>query len=131
MKTDKIVAMKFKEKLPLACPPAESVDVELSDVWRLLNKLEVDEKEFLSHTALEKENKRNICACRWSSCSLFEGEQNVNEMVKLPLYKRFAARAQLKIPQGSGLSLKKKNHIDFWAFDAFDFVLAVEKVVKR
>ncbi len=70
--------------------------------------------------------------CSWASCSLFEGDEHTANMMKLPFFKRFTARALLEIPAGSGRSLRGKNgHIDFWAYSGFLFCSVVQKVEPR
>lgn len=120
--------LKYKEDLPESCPLPDSQDEELTDVWRLLESSEPSPDSFDSHAARGRVNKQNVCECRWASCSLFAGDSQTAAMLKTPLYKRFAARAELKVPAGSGRSFKKKNHVDFWAYDSFDFAAAVVRV---
>ena len=118
----------FKEELPENCPLPESKDVELKDVWRLLRSTTPTEAAFQSQAAQKLPNKQNKCECGWASCSLFEGDKRTKDMMKLPLFKGFVARAEMQIPEGSGLSLKEGSHIHFWAFDHFSFTAAIVRV---
>lgn len=120
----------YKEKLPTVnCPLPESTDQELIDVWRFLKKVEVTEESFASHAAEGKPLRNGVDECRWASCSLFQGEQLTASMWKTPFFKKFAARALLNIPVGSGKALKQSNgHVDFWAYSSFLFTSSVVKV---
>jgi hypothetical protein len=125
--------LNFKEILPTdsVCPLPDSQDVELQDVWRFLESKNVSDECFFSHSKLGKPVHPEVGACRWASCSLFVGDTLTASMLKTQRFKRFAARALLSIPVGSGKSLDGGNHIDFWAFDHFDFAGAVQKVVPK
>lgn len=83
---------------------------------------------FDSHARKGKPVRAGVNPCQWASCSLISGEANSSAALKLPLYKRFNARAQLSIPSGSGRSFVKGTHVDFWAFAHFDFLASVKKV---
>lgn len=118
----------YKEKLPADCPLPEAKDVALTDVWRLLRLSTPTEACFESQAAQKIENKQNKCNCGWASCSFFEGDQYTKDLMKLPWCKNFVARAEVKVPVGSGFSKKEKNHVHFWAFDHFSFTNAIVRV---
>lgn len=119
----------YKEKLPNeCCPPPESKDVGLTDVWRFLRSSQPTEACFASHAAKNIENKKAVCPCKWASCSLYQGERNTKEMLKLQMFKNFVARAKVEIPAGSGHSKQDGTHVDFWEFDHFSFISAVVQV---
>lgn len=124
-----IMTLIFKENLPDNCPLPDSIEQELTDVWRFLEKVDVTEECFSSYAAQGKPVRKGVDECRWASCSLFQGDQLTASMIKTQMYKRFAARALLKIPEGSGRALKKDSgHVDFWAYSSFSFTSAIEKV---
>ena len=106
----------------------DSKEQDLNDVWRFLDSLDVTEDCFASHAAQGKPVRSGVDECRWASCSLFEGDQLTASMMKTPFYKRFAARAQLEIPAGSGRLRQNGGHIDFWAYSGFSFTSAVQRV---
>lgn len=118
----------FKEDLPANCPVGDSQDVALEDVWRFLYGGQATAECFHSHAAQGKEVPAGRDPCSWSSCSLFVGDDHTSAMLKLPRFKRFMARAQLSIPQGSGMSLLREQHVDFWAFSHFNFLSSVVRV---
>lgn len=120
--------LNFKENLPKKCPPSDSVDAELKDVWRFIKGTVASESCFCSFAKLNRENKSNVCPCRWASCSLYIGDRNTLEMMKLPKFKNFKARVEMNIPLGSGRSKTVDRHIDFWAYDSFSFLGAVTRV---
>lgn len=122
------MSLIFKEKLPENCPLPDSKDVELKDVWRLLRSTSPTEAAFESQAAQGIENKKNKCECGWASCSFFEGDKHTKDMMKLQWCRSFVARAEMKIPAGSGLSLKEGSHVHFWAFDNFCFTPAIVRV---
>ena len=123
------MTLTFKENLPDNCPLPDSTEQELTDVWRFLNSVSVEEECFASFAALGQPVRKGVDECRWASCSLFEGDSLTASMLKLPMYKRFMARAKLAIPVGSGRALREQNgHIDFWAYSGFSFTAAVLKV---
>lgn len=113
----------------------ETTEQELTDVWRFVAASDTEdltEDCFLSHSAKGKPLPKNIDACRWSSCSLFQGEEKTSSMLKLPAFKRYAARALLEIPARSGRALVgEKGHVDFWPYKEFYFKSAVKKVVPK
>ncbi len=119
----------FKETLPENCPLPDSTEQELTDVWRFLEKVDVTEECFSSYAAQGKPLRNGVDACSWASCSLFQGDKRTASMIKTPMYKRFAARALLNIPAGAGRVFKKSSgHVDFWAYNGFEFTSAIEKV---
>jgi hypothetical protein len=122
------MSLTYKEKLPENCPLPDSKDVELTDVWRLLRSGTPTEACFESQAAQKIENKKNKCECGWASCSFFEGEKYTKDLMKLPLFKKFVARAEMKVPAGSGLSMKEGNHVHFWAFEHFSFTQAIVRI---
>jgi hypothetical protein len=121
-------SLKYKENLPSNCPQTDSQDIELVDVWRFLEAKTPAETCFDSHAAKNRPNKKNLCECGWASCSLFIGDEFTAAMIKLPYCKKFVARAELKIPFGSGKSKVEDKHIDFWAYKGFDFLSSVVRV---
>ncbi|OWU80416.1 hypothetical protein [Phaeobacter sp. 22II1-1F12B] len=123
--------MKFKEDLPEDCPKSDSKDEVLSDVWRFLESEEYSAEDFVSHNGKGKGKPAKLCECRWASCSLFVGAKHTAAMLLLPQYKRFKARVELSIPKGSGLNKKNGTHVDFWAYENFDFTTATVRVLKK
>jgi hypothetical protein len=122
--------MAYAEPLPLRCPPPNAADVELVDVFRLVEAKTYSPKDFASHQALEKENKGNADACLWASCSLVrDPRKHIATWPRLRASCKFALK--LTIPVGSGKSLSKKlsNHIHFWAYAGFDTSSKVTGVV--
>lgn len=124
-------ALKFKEKLPENCPFPDSQDVALDDVWRFLEDTAVTPDCFDSHAKKGKPVHPKASACQWASCSLFIGDSYSAAALKLPRFKKFLGRALLSVPMGSGRSYIKEHHVDFWAFENFDFVACVKKVEAR
>lgn len=120
--------LMYKENLPANCPTADSHDAELEDVWRFLRGPDASAACFESHATQGKQVREGFDPCKWSSCSLFVGDSHTAAMLKLPRFKSFKARAELSIPQGSGVSLQKDEHIDFWAYDHFDFLSAIVRI---
>jgi hypothetical protein len=113
--------LKFKEELPEDCPFPDSQDVALEDVWRFLEGAEVTPGCFDSYSKKGKPVHPSATPCQWSSCSLFIGDSYSAAALKLPRFKKFLARALLSVPSGSGRSYIKEKHVDFWAFEHFDF----------
>lgn len=123
--------MGYLEPLPSSCPTPTAVDVQLVDVWRFLRGTVVANDSFCSHAALGHDNRRGVPECIWASCSLFVGDAKTKSMLKLPKFKNFQARAELRIPVGSGKSLRTGDHVDFWAYDTFSFAKAIVRVVPK
>ena len=120
--------MEFKEGLPDQCPPAEAVDNEWDEIYRLLPTKDYNADHFKSHAELGKSCHPNVCSCRWASCSLVF--DTTAALKKFPRFKKYNWAARMEIPKGSGMSQKtNKNHVDFWQKKSFDMTDAVKEVV--
>ena len=123
--------MKYKEKLPeTSCPPNESLEDSLSEVWRFIPEPTAKMEDFLSHNAKGHINRRNADECAFASCSLFNSIARVRELAKTQFFKKMHA-AELNIPKNSGkYTVGSKGHIDFWMYDSFDPLSAIVQVLK-
>ena len=119
----------YLEILPHDCPPDDAADVELKKVYRILRGSTANIEAFQSHAALKKPRPPAVCECRWHSCSLFECREKVQSIAKLPRFRQDDCRlAVLDIPRGSGRSSIKNKHVDFWAYDKFNFLASIVSI---
>ena len=123
--------MKFREALPPSCPPNAAQNIALSDVWRFIKSNTVQSDSFDSHAKRSLKKREGVSDCDHASCSLFIGNKTTERMLKLQKWRNFAARVELNIPAGSGLSISDGTHVHFWAFDSFSFSTAIVRVVER
>lgn len=123
--------MSFLENLPQNCPTPNSSNVALIDVWRFLKGTNAQASCFDSHAKRGLPKRPDVSECEHSSCSLFMGDDHTKQMLKLPKFKNFKARAELSIPAGSGMSLAEDSHVHFWAFSGFVFLSTVVRVEQK
>lgn len=119
--------LTYLEPLPPQCPPNDALDVAWDAVYRLIDSSQPGADAFKSYAALGDPMPLNFTDhCRWASCSLVLDPGKQKKYAKFKNTHHWAAR--LKIPQGSGKSKSKNNHIDFWCYADFDMHAAVEAV---
>lgn len=118
---------EFKEKLPKQCPPIDAEDRSYDEIWRALPETTPKPEHFLSKAATETCTLPDIDPCRFASCSMFTTKNSASKILGFPKY-RNGALAKLNLPVGAGLSKKKKQHVDFWAYAGFDFVGAILEI---
>ena len=117
----------YKEPLPEQCPPTSAEDREWTEIYRALVAKEPDPQHFLYKAAMGESAPFGTDPCRFASCSMMTTHRQAKKMLQYPKFANGAV-AKLNIPQGSGQSLKKKQHVDFWAYSDFDFLTHVTEV---
>lgn len=131
----------FREELPPGCPPDDAQDTFDMEVLRLVRSDTLQSDDFDSHAKLGKQLPKNVCGCRWASCSVFKSDQGKhlpNAMTKLPLVKKklFTHVAVLQLDANSGKFTESKSgsgHLDLWMYAGFSPLQAVTevKVIER
>jgi hypothetical protein len=118
--------MGYWENLPQQCPPAEAQDVAIEVAYRVVYADPPQKDDFASHAKLGKKAPESVDPCAWASCSMCTRIDRMRNFAGLPKVRGKGPTfvAKLSIPAGSGMSLKKGYHIDFWMFDTFDPVAA-------
>lgn len=134
-------SMIYREELPIGCPPDDAIELDYVVVLRLIQSQTIDTiqpDEFDSHAKLGKVPPKDMCGCRWSSCSVFrdgDGKHLPKAMTKLPVVKKknFTHVAVVEITKNSG-RLKEASsgngHFDLWMYFGFDIVGSVKEVRK-
>lgn len=114
--------MQYKEELPAQCPPAEALDGEILEAYRVVYSSPPVAHDFLSKSALGNDLLPGMDPCCFASCSLNESVQNVVRIAQLPKPREKGALvAKISIPAGAGRWVKnKRKHIDFWMYEGYD-----------
>lgn len=125
--------MKFLEDLPPKCPPEAAEDRAIQSAFRVVRNLNPTVDEFKSYAALGRPLSPMDDICRFASCSLFLCREKASRLAKMPRMRASGAKfiAEITIDSGSGLSLIKNKHVDFWMYSSFDppsSIRAVEPV---
>jgi len=121
--------MPYWEPLPEQCPPAEAEDIAIDIAYRVVFTNPPKQEQFASLKALGRDMPPGTDECRFASCSLWSCPTQVRKIAGLPKVRiQNPLIAELQIAQGSGTSITKNKHIDFWIYDSFDPTLAVVKV---
>lgn len=129
------VTETYIEELPDGCPPDDAVDTDDRLVLRLVPSDNVQIEDFHSHAKLGKSKPKDICGCRWASCSVFnspDAQHSPNAMVKLPRVRnkalKFVAELALNPSSGKLKDAPTGGHVDLWMYDSFDPIKAVVDV---
>ena len=117
----------FAEELPAQCPPQDANDVKFERIFRTIPDEEIEQKHFLSKMANGDKLQYGTDPCRFASCSMYTAKRAARKMLQFPKFTGGTV-AELTIPEGSGESKKKKQHVDFWAYQDFNFLEAVTKI---
>jgi hypothetical protein len=117
----------YLEKLPEECPPNNAEDKEYSELWRALPSIKVSSQHFFSKAKMGERLPLDMDPCRFASCSLITTRNQASKMLRFPKL-RGGTLAKLQIPARSGKSMKKKQHVDFWAYSGFNFLEAILEV---
>lgn len=116
---------QYAEDLPNKCPPDDAEDKSWDALYRAVPDKHVSAEHFASKAANGEKPSPLDDPCRFSSCSMYTAPRPAEKMLQYPRYQNGSV-VKLKISVGSGMSKKKKQHVDFWAFRNFDFLTAVE-----
>lgn len=118
--------MGFFEALPDQCPPADAVENEIGQAYRIVFGDPATVEHFKSHAALGKKPPSDMDECRFASCSLFTSLDRVKSVAQLPkLRAQGPILAEVTIAHGSGRWIAHGDHIDFWMYDTFDPIAAI------
>lgn len=121
--------MAFWEHLPEQCPPEEAVEQQIDLAFRVVFSNPVKLEHFKSHAALGRPKPPKVDNCRYSSCSLFTSKEAAKSIARLP---RMRAKhpfvAHVTLPQGAGVWVAQRDHIDFWLYAEFDPLTSVSLV---
>lgn len=123
---------EFLEALPPQCPPQNAVPLNGDTFIRLAKQDQPTLDCFLSHAARGLPVKGDVDPCRHASCSLFEHDEEGDQlraMRLLPRFKNFTYAFLLKLGPEAGLALTgSKKHVDLWMFKGFNPLAAVTAV---
>lgn len=114
--------MPFKEDLPLdQCPPADAVEDEIAEAFRMVYNSPPADKDFWSKKKLG-EGMLSDDECGHASCSLNLSSLKAVRLAQMPKPREKGAMvAKVKIPAGAGKWTKnKKKHVHFWMYAEFD-----------
>ncbi len=117
---------KYAESLPDQCPPSNAINTDERMVLRLVKNSHFSESDFYSHAKLNKPLPKDVCECRWASCSVFslpEGKHVAQAISKLPKVRDRKYVATIKLSPIAGkmeISSSRRGHIEFWMYDSFN-----------
>jgi hypothetical protein len=126
-----IVDGQWREQLPDGCPPLTASQMTQQVLLRLVGPNPISDDDFMSHQALGFAKPDAICACAWSSCSMFLASIDRHRLRAMKRFKRLkdkTAVAHLRIDIDSGVGLTTDAHVDFWMRQAFDPCSNVQRV---
>jgi prenyltransferase beta subunit len=99
-------------------------------VFRLLKTSPVKQADFHSHKKLGLVAPASVDECRWASCSVYDDLDRVQNMQRLPRFKKHKYVARLTLGRNAGRVTKGANgHYDWWIYNSFDPVIASVIVV--
>ena len=130
------LAATYRESLPDECPPGDALDTCEMLVLRLVPSESPTEQDFDSYAKLGKEPPKDMCGCRWASCSVFkasQGEHIPAAMKKLPAVRKklLSHIAEIKLDSNAGKfksSATGNGHIDLWLYASFSPSSAITTV---
>jgi hypothetical protein len=117
----------YLEPLPEQCPPDDAEDKNYDEVWRTLPSIPPTDQHFYSKAKAGDALPPDLDPCRFASCSLYTSRVPASKMLKFPKFQGGTV-AKIRIPMKAGLSKKKKQHVDFWAFRHFKFLDSILEV---
>lgn len=118
----------YKEPLPPGCPPPAATEQEIPKLIRFVRSNPPTEDDFRSHAALGKQCPKQVCPCRWASCSFFDSIRK--ELLKLPRFRNFSHAAVIRVSTADGKVVAgAQGHYDVWAYTHWDILGAVYDVV--
>jgi hypothetical protein len=97
------------------------LDEPYERLYRAIPGSAPSKEDFLSRSAKKLPCPANVDPCRNASCSFFDNEEKATKLLSLPNFQNGMVVC-LRIPSGKGQSLKKKQHVDFWAYASCDFI---------
>jgi hypothetical protein len=122
-----IAMAEFRENLPPNCPPPNTNNRAMQNVFRFVSAAKPTLHDFLSHGAKGKVRPVVVSECRWMSCSLFPSKKIA--LKKLPkIREEFKFLAKLDIQKNAGYFNVGGDHIDFWMFKSFDPISSIKSI---
>jgi hypothetical protein len=117
--------MNWSEPLPKSCPPVSATSYPNNIFFRLAENSPPIEYDFQSHRMRYPERRFHVDECQACSLSVFNNEDSVLALKKLPSFKRksvFVLKLALKESDGVLLQTSQDvHHYSWWRSKSFLF----------
>lgn len=120
------VKHEWYEELPEQCPPSETFSLDGFVCYRLCERAEPAEGDFLSHRALFPQKIFRVPECQARAISVFKKPEDLDPVLKLAIHKH-KAKVKVILGQADGVAMKTGNgsHYSWWRSMRFDLACAI------